>query len=52
MLGLIGDLIESAPAQSVFMVEADRNFDFALLPDPANWDVRQYPPATVGIRHG
>jgi 16S rRNA (guanine966-N2)-methyltransferase len=49
MLGLVGGLWECAPAESLFVVEADRNFDFALLPDPANWDIRAYPPAVIGI---
>jgi 16S rRNA (guanine966-N2)-methyltransferase len=51
MLDLIGSLMQAAPAQSIFVVEADRTFDFGLLPDPANWDIREYPPATVGIRY-
>jgi 16S rRNA (guanine966-N2)-methyltransferase len=51
MLDLVGGLVQSAPAESVFVVEADRNFDLGLLPDPANWDVREYPPAVIGICH-
>jgi 16S rRNA (guanine966-N2)-methyltransferase len=49
MLQLIGALAAAAPAESVFIVEADERFDFARLPDPARWDVRPYPPAIVGI---
>jgi len=49
MLGLIGRLMESAPAESIFAVEADRRFDFTQLPDATAWDVRTYPPATVGV---
>lgn len=49
MLELIEGLIGSAPAESIFVVEADARFDFQLLPDPGAWDVRSYPPAVVGI---
>lgn len=40
----------TAPADSLLLVEADMEFDFQLLPEPANWDVRDYPPARVGLR--
>jgi 16S rRNA (guanine966-N2)-methyltransferase len=49
MLSLIGGLIRSAPARSIFVVEADGRFDFQSLPDPAAWNVRSYQPAVVGI---
>jgi 16S rRNA (guanine966-N2)-methyltransferase len=49
MLELIIGLMQSAPAESVFVVEADGRFDFQTLPDPQAWDVRPYPPAVVGI---
>jgi 16S rRNA (guanine966-N2)-methyltransferase len=49
MLELIGKLRETAPAQSVLMVEADARFDFGRLPQAEAWDVRSYPPAVVGI---
>jgi 16S rRNA (guanine966-N2)-methyltransferase len=49
MLALIGGLFDAAPSQSLFVVEADSRFDFALLPDPEAWDVRPYLPAVVGI---
>ena len=49
MLGLVAGLIQSAPAGSLFVVEADTRFDFQTLPDPQAWDVRSYPPAVVGI---
>jgi 16S rRNA (guanine966-N2)-methyltransferase len=49
MLELIAGLIESAPAESVFVVEADARLDFQTLPDRQAWDVRSYPPAVVGI---
>lgn len=49
MLELVGGLIESAPSESVFVVESDGRFDFGRLPEPESWDVRSYPPALVGI---
>ena len=49
MLELIAGLIQSAPPESVLVVEADARFDFQKLPDPPAWDVRPYPPAMVGI---
>jgi 16S rRNA (guanine966-N2)-methyltransferase len=49
MLELIGGLIETAPTESVFVVESDRRFDFGLLPEAEAWDIRPSPPAVVGI---
>jgi 16S rRNA (guanine966-N2)-methyltransferase len=49
MLSLIVGMIQAAPAESAFVVEADGRFDFQTLPDPSAWDVRSYPPAMVGI---
>jgi 16S rRNA (guanine966-N2)-methyltransferase len=49
MLELIGGLLQAAPDESTFVVEADERFDFGQLPDPAAWDVRAYAPAVVGI---
>jgi 16S rRNA (guanine966-N2)-methyltransferase len=49
MLDLLAGLIQAAPAESVFVVEADDRFDFLRLPDPQAWDVRAYQPAVVGI---
>ena len=49
MLALIERLVAAAPAGSQFVVEADERFDFTLLPRAAAWDVREYPPAVVGI---
>jgi 16S rRNA (guanine966-N2)-methyltransferase len=51
MLGLIRTLMEKAPAESQFMVEADESFDMGLLPQAADWDVRTYPPAVIAILH-
>jgi len=51
MLELIGGLVRSSPAESLFAVEADERFDFALLCDAGQWGVRSYPPAVVGIYH-
>ena len=49
MLELIGRLLHAAPPESLLVVEADERFDFGLLPDPSAWDLRQYPPAVIGI---
>ena len=49
MLGLVERLLAKAPAESIFVVEADTRFDFDLLPTAEAWDVRTYRPAMVGI---
>jgi 16S rRNA (guanine966-N2)-methyltransferase len=49
MLALLRKLIEQAAPTSVFCVEADRRFDFGLLPEADSWDVRAYPPAVLGV---
>ena len=49
MLTLIGRLFAAAPPASVLVVESDERFDPTLLPDAADWDVRQYPPAVVAL---
>ena len=49
MLGLVDGLLQSAPAGSVFVVEADRQLDFRALPQATQWDIREYPPAIIGI---
>jgi 16S rRNA (guanine(966)-N(2))-methyltransferase RsmD len=49
MFGLLNRLINAAPAESLFAVEADERFDFTLLPKQGEWDVRRYPPAILGI---
>ena len=49
MLELIGTFAERAPAESILVVEADEHFDYALLPHAAEYDVRVYPPAVIGI---
>jgi 16S rRNA (guanine966-N2)-methyltransferase len=49
VLGLLSVLVENAPSESLFCVEADERFDFGLLPHASEWDVRRYPPAIVGV---
>ncbi len=49
MMGLLEQLLTNAPIGSLFAVEADERFDFSLLPNAAEWDVREYRPAVVGI---
>jgi len=56
MLELINAVLQRAPAESIFIVEADERFDFGLLPGHVaqekhdrGWDVRTYSPAVVGV---
>lgn len=56
MISLISAMLEHAPPESIFLVEADERFDFDLLPGGARkekrgpgWDVRTYYPAVVGV---
>jgi 16S rRNA (guanine966-N2)-methyltransferase len=49
VLALLGSLFAAAPAESVFVVESDERFDFAGLPLPDRWNIRDYPPARVGL---
>lgn len=49
MLELAVHWIALAPGGSLLVVEADERFDFGLLPQAKEWDVRSYPPAVVGI---
>jgi len=50
VLALLERLLAAAPAGSIFVVEADKRFDFATLPEPQAWDIREYLPARIGIR--
>ena len=52
MLELIHGLFQSAPAGSMFVVEADERFDMGQLPDPTAWVVRTYAPAVVAVHRG
>jgi 16S rRNA (guanine966-N2)-methyltransferase len=49
LVALLRGLMETAPVESLFSVEADRRFDFSQLPDADKWDVRAYPPALLGV---
>ena len=53
MLELIGRIQAHAPAGSIVIVEGDEQFDFDLLRGEhaadAEWDVRAYSPAVVGV---
>lgn len=49
MLTMLESLIESAPAESLFVVESDKRFDLADLPYPEAWKTRFYSPAMVAI---
>ncbi len=48
MLAMIERLWEEAPQNSVFVLEADENYDFTGLPE-TEWDVRTYHPAVIGV---
>ena len=52
MVALVRRLVERAPAESIFVVEADDRFDFIKLPQADRWDLRSYPPAVIGILRG
>jgi 16S rRNA (guanine966-N2)-methyltransferase len=49
MVELVRRFVALTPPASLFVVEADEQFDFSLLPDADQWDVRTYPPAVVGL---
>src|SRR5262245_2877990 len=49
LLRLIERFHSAAPEGSLFAVEADERFDFGLLPESEQWDVRKYLPAVVGV---
>jgi 16S rRNA (guanine966-N2)-methyltransferase len=49
MIRLIRELCDRAPADSLCVVEADGRFDFDLLADMGDWDIRAYPPAVLGV---
>lgn len=49
MLGLLNQLIQAAPANSMFVVEATIDYDYGQLPHAERWDVRQYLPAVIGL---
>lgn len=49
MMAMLRELFVRAPADSVFVVESDKLFDVRLLPQPDDWDIREYPPAVVAI---
>jgi 16S rRNA (guanine966-N2)-methyltransferase len=51
MLDLVQRIVERAPPASTLVIESDQRFDFSGLigDNGAAWDVREYPPARVGI---
>lgn len=46
---LIQTMFDSAPQQSIFVVESDNRFDPQQLPAADQWEIRQYAPARVAI---
>ena len=50
MLEMLHRLVELAPADSIFVIEADHRFDLTLLPRlPEPNRIRTYPPAVIAI---
>ena len=49
LLDLLNGLWEQAPPQSVLVVESDTTFDWSVLESFGQWDIREYPPAVLGI---
>jgi len=50
MLEMLNRLVDLAPADSMFVIEADQRFDLTLLPRvPEPNRIRSYPPAVVAI---
>ena len=49
LLELLNGLWEQAPPQSVLVVESDTTFDWSVLESFGEWDIREYPPAVLGI---
>jgi len=50
MLEMLHRLVDLAPADSMFVIEADERFDLALLPRmPEPNRIRSYPPAVIAI---
>ena len=50
MLAMLHRLVDLAPADSMFVIEADEWFDLTLLPIvPESNRIRSYPPAVIGI---
>jgi len=50
MLAMLNRLVALAPADSMFVIEADAQFDMTLLPTvPEPNRIRSYPPAVIGI---
>ncbi len=49
LLAMLGSLVATARAGSVFVVESDLQFDPAHLPEAGDWFLRDYPPARIAI---
>jgi 16S rRNA (guanine966-N2)-methyltransferase len=50
MLEMLQHLLDSAPADSLFVIESDNRFDFDLLPvKPLPNKIRSYPPAEIAL---
>ena len=49
MVALLETILAHAPAESQLVVEADEHWDFGRLPRTADWSIRAYSPAVIGI---
>lgn len=49
LLELLNWLYEEAPKQSLFVVESDTTFSWEAFDALGPWDIREYPPAVLGI---
>lgn len=49
LLNLINGLAQSAPLESLIVVESDEKFELSNLPNPDAWESRLYPPALISV---
>ena len=49
VVSMIDSFLQSAPEDSLIVVESDRRFNVELLPEHEAWTVRQYTPAVVSV---
>jgi 16S rRNA (guanine966-N2)-methyltransferase len=51
LVKMLEELWTAAPVDSVLVIETDERCDPRQLLQEAEWDVREYPPAVIGIAH-
>jgi 16S rRNA (guanine966-N2)-methyltransferase len=49
MITLVRELLALSIPGSLFVLEADARFDFGLVAELGDWDVRTYAPARIGV---